>query len=414
MNLLFITNFFPPLHRGGYEEWCYEVACGLRERGHDVTVLTSRHRRNEINGSEPHWVLRDLHLEMTLTSFRNGLDFFINRRRRQQEDLDRLQMVLDGQAPDAIVIWGMWNLPRSVAAMAETLCPGRVVYYLGDYWPTLPSQYANYWDAPPASMVTAIPKFLLKWPARWIIKREPNVPLQFSHALFCSQFLCESLQSKGVEFGETRVVYGAIDASQYQTIACKKRSRQEESPLTLLYVGRLHPDKGVHTALEAVGHLVQEQHLRDIKLLIAGSGDASYVARLHRLAEDVGITDLAHFLGSVPKEKLPQVYEQADILLFPSVWQEPFGRTLVEGMASGLAIVSTCRGGAGEIVNDGVNALVFDAGDAIELAHEIQSLYRSPQLRERLAQKGYETAVEKFDLSRMIDEIEGCLTSLDV
>ncbi|MFW6098078.1 MAG: glycosyltransferase family 4 protein, partial [Chloroflexota bacterium] len=172
-------------------------------------------------------------------------------------------------------------------------------------------------------------------------------------------------------------------------------------------------DKGVHTALEAVGELMQEQDLRDIKVVIAGDGDATYAARLHELVKNLGITAVVKFMGSVAKEKLPHVYAQADILLFPSIWEEPFGRTLVEGMASGLAIISTRTGGAGEIVKDGHNALVFEAGNAIELARAIESLRRSPQLRQRLALKAQETALEQFALPRMVDEIESYLTSLE-
>jgi hypothetical protein len=158
MKCLFLTNFFPPASRGGYDLWCQEVARGLKNRGHEVVVLTSRHGRNQIKHPEPAWILRELHLEMELASLRNGLQFFTRRKAREDGRLCRLRQVVEGYAPDVLLIWGMWKLPRSLAALAENLKPGRVVYYVRDYWPTLPSQFKVYWQVPARNWVS--PDFL--------------------------------------------------------------------------------------------------------------------------------------------------------------------------------------------------------------------------------------------------------------
>ena len=52
------------------------------------------------------------------------------------------------------------------------------------------------------------------------------------------------------------------------------------------------------------------------------------------------------FLGMQPKDVMPELYAQADVFLFPSIWNEPFGRVLVEAMASGLVVLGTAKGGA--------------------------------------------------------------------
>lgn len=147
MKILFLTNFYPPASRGGYEQWCQEVGDGLRERGHEVTVLTSTYGRKDVH-NDPVWVKRELHLEMELASLKNALQFFTVRKNRERENLRLLQKTIDHFSPAVILLWGMWNFPRSLPVLAEKLLPGRVAYYMGDYWPTLPGQFENYWNAP--------------------------------------------------------------------------------------------------------------------------------------------------------------------------------------------------------------------------------------------------------------------------
>lgn len=80
MRILFLTNFYPPASRGGYEQWCQEVGDGLRARGHEVTILTSAHERDNLKSPDPRWVRRELHLEMELASLKNALWFFTRRK----------------------------------------------------------------------------------------------------------------------------------------------------------------------------------------------------------------------------------------------------------------------------------------------------------------------------------------------
>ena len=402
MRILFLTNFYPPLSRGGYEQWCQEVTDELRTRGHDIHVLTSRHERDATSQPEAEWIHRTLHLEMPFTSFSNGLLFFVNRTTREKENLAHLRRLIHDLEPDAVLVWGMWNLHRSLPALAEALMPGRVVYYIGDYWPTLPSQHEFYWEAPGRHWTTRGLKKLLGIPARQLLRRQERPPLAFAHALFPTAFLRDELKRKRVVFQKTQIIYGAIDTSLYSY-----RNRAGAArPLSLLYAGRLTHEKGVHTAIKAVGKLVHKHGIRTINLTIAGSGSAEYDAHLRQLAQKEQVEQLVTFLGPQPKEAMPALYDQADVLLFTSLWHEPFGRVLIEAMASGVVIIGTATGGAAEILIENENALVFPPGDAVTLAAQIARLIETPKLRQRLAQAARESTLDKFDLNRMATEIE--------
>lgn len=405
MRLLFLTNFYPPASRGGYEQWCQEVAEDLRDRGHEVVVMTSTHGQTELLEPEPAWIRRELHLEMELASLRNSLQFFTSRKARERENLIRLRQLVASFGPDAVLIWGMWNLPCSLPALAEKLKPGRVAYYMGDYWPTLPSQFEFYWQAPARNWATGVPKLLLKPVADRILAGEKPPALRFEHVIFPTAFMQAELKRKGVSPQETRIIYGAIDTSRYPY----RNGLSEAEPddlLSLLYIGRLTPDKGAHTAIEALGYLARQCGFNQLKLTIVGTGEPDYEAHLRQLARQEKIESAVTFLGAQPKEAIPALYHQADIFLFTSIWPEPFGRVLVEAMASGVAVVGTATGGAAEILVENQNALLFAPDDAVGLATQVARLVESPSLRQQLTKAGRQTALAKFDLQRMTTEIE--------
>lgn len=408
MRFLFLTNFYPPIGSGGYEQWCQEVAEGFRRRGHEVVVLTSRNGRKGIGYAEPEWIRRELHLEMAFESISNAFRFFTQRGKAEKENLALLSDLVADFRPEIVLVWGMWNLHWSLAARLEELAPGKVVYYMGDYWPTLPSQHNFYWDAPARNWATRIPKSFLKPIASLLLSREERPALALDRVIFPSEFLRDELQRKGIRMGETKVIYGGVNTRLFAGGNGALSSRNGR-PLSLLYTGRLAPEKGVDTAIEAMRILVYERGIKNINLALVGSGGRDYVIYLRNLVIEAHLQGRVTFLGALPKQAMPELYQQFDVSLFTSIWQEPFGRVLVEAMASGLAVVGTATGGAGEILSEGENALVFTPGNAADMADKITLLLDKPDLRHRLIENGRRIAQDKFDIQRMIGEIEAYL-----
>jgi glycosyltransferase involved in cell wall biosynthesis len=337
MRVLFLSNFYPPANRGGYAQWCQEVAEGLRNQGHEVLVLTSDHGYVEKQIHDPPWIRRKLKLEMDMISLRNSLLFFTRRKSREKENLIRLQQILEEFMPNAVLIWGMWNLSLSLAALVEKLKPGLVAYYMGDYWPSLPNQFVFYWQAPARNWITGIPKLLLRPIALRILSGEERPVLHFEHVIFPTIFMRDELLRKGLSPKETKIILGAVDTNRYEYRKNESNAQYTES-LSLLFVGRLTPEKGVHTAIEALSYLVHQRGYHQIKLIIVGGGEPDYEDYLHRLTRKEKVERVVTFISAQPKEVMPALYHQADIFLFTSIWPEPFGRVLIEAMASGLVV----------------------------------------------------------------------------
>lgn len=413
MRILFLSNFFPPAGLGGYEQWCQEVAIALRSRGHDVVVLTSDYRRHGLSASDSNWIRRVLHMEMELDSSRNAFNFFTNRIAREKENLGLLKRLLDDFSPDVTLVWGMWNLHRSLPALLEDVLPGRVAYYISDYWPMHPSQFENYWNADPRNKFTEIPKLLLKPIALKILSREKRPQLKMDHALCCSDFVRDTLVAQG-KLPSGIVLHGGTDHRPFLMAlqAGQKTVRLQGDPLHLLYFGRLIPDKGVHTAIEALGLLKKQNRLNGQKLTILGGGEADYTKKLSRMVSDLGLVEDVEFVPSVARDEMPVWLAKFDIYLFTSIWPEPMARSVMEAMSSGLLVIGTRVGGQSEMLIDNENSLTFQAGDAEDLAEKISMAFADPDLYMRLSASGQRMILEKFSLERMVDSIEAYLTTM--
>jgi glycogen(starch) synthase len=410
MRILFLSNFYPPLRAGGYAQLCYEVAQGLQALGHTIGVLTSNYKQEQAPVEEPR-VYRLLHLEGDLFYYQ-PLDFFISWHKHQQENQVNLMQVVDRFNPDILVIWSLWALPKTVAALAGRLLPDRVVYYLAGHWPVVEDMHSRYWHGPARHWFMRLPKRLLGAITLTRLARESRPTLKFEHVLCVSAALRDILIEQGLPLQHALVVHNGIDVEQFQ---CKSRLElfePEDRRLKLLYAGQLAHQKGVHTAVEAIAKLAHRPGMDQVSLMVLGRGHPGYEASLHTMVEKMNLGDYVTFHKPVSRDQMPALLRQFDVLVFPSIYEEPLARMTQEAMASGLVVVGTTTGGTKEILVDGQNGLTFAPENAEDLSEKIARLVTDPDLRCRLAKAGRQTVVEKFSIDRTVKEIEAYLQTV--
>ena len=409
MRVLFLTNFYMVQETGGEDQSCQQVVQGLIKRGHTTLVLTSMHRTNNVS-VETDGVYRSLYLEMDLVPWLHSLTFFTQRKARERHNLQCFERVLEQFVPDIVFIWGMWNLPWSLAALAEAKYPDKVVYRFATYWPTLPSQHELYWRAPGRKWYSQLTKKVLGQVALAMLASEnQRPPLTFKNAICVSATTRSRLIEAGIPVANARVIHTGIDAKQYLTNQHNHQPGGDNQTLNLLCAGRLVAEKSVDTTIHALQKLVFDQDIRSIRLSVAGSGSTEYESYLREIVTQGELGDYVSFLGHVPPEEMPRLLQQFEVLLMPSTWEEPFSRMVLERMVSGLVVVATPRGGTIEILTDGENGLLFTPGDAEDLARKITQLVEDPILLRRLANAGQQTVMERFTMTRMMDEVESYL-----
>jgi len=409
MRVLFLTNFYLVHGSGGEEQSCQQVVEGLKQRGHATLVLTSMHGSNNFP-VEADGIYRSLYLEMDLVPLRHSITFFTRRKAREKHNLQVFERVLQQFDPDIIFIWGMWNLPNSLPAFAESRYPHKVVYRFATYWPTLPSQHEFYWRTPGRNWYSRLPKRVLGNVAlAMLTKQAQQPPLTFRHAICVSAASRNVLVEAGVPVSHARIIHTGLDVKLYLNGGEKHSPRHEDPNLNLLYAGRIYPEKGIDTVIEAMIELVYGQGKRDISLSLAGSGSVAYENHLRQLVNQAGLDDNVLFLGWVPPEEMPLLLRKFDVLVMSSIWPEPFSRVVLEGMISGLVVVATPTGGTSEIVLDGENGLLFTPGNPEDLAQKIARLVDDPESRRKLAKAGKQTVTERFTMTKMMDDIESFL-----
>lgn len=447
MNILILSNFYPPHHIGGYGMLCMEVVNGLRDRGHRVTVLAGTHGV-PAPVSEGH-IHRLLTLESDLYYYRPQSALTYPRVKRQ--NLAILRRLVREEVPDLIFIWGMWALTKELAGAAEQLLPGRVVYYLANPWPIDPNLHKSYWDAPANSALHTLAKRLIRLPIRlWLREEWQPFNLQYAHVLCCSAAQRDQMLKAQVPLKQCPVVYEGIDLAPYVAQHARRQAakqglssranpngvafngaianghlpgkgaikavgnssvRQTKQALRLLFVGTLAEHKGVHTTIEALGELLAAERAQ-VQLTILGSGHPQYEERLRTLTKSNGVEDLVNFHTPIPRAELPHFLGEYDVLLLPSIWEEPLARIMQEGLASGLVVVGAATGGTAEVIRHNETGLLFPAADAGALATQIRRLLADPDLCYQLATAGQQSAIALFALPRMVDDIENYLAGI--
>ena len=177
------------------------------------------------------------------------------------------------------------------------------------------------------------------------------------------------------------------------------RARHGFEGRTLVFAGRLVPQKSIDVALDAV---VANP---DVSLLLAGEGP--YRERLERYAASLPLDGRARFLGPLPRQTVFELLRAADAALLSSSW-ENFPHMVVEALAVGTPVIATDAGGVTEILRDEENGLLVPMGDADALAAAIQRYFDDPELEARLRAAG-PASVERFAPDAIYTKLEALL-----
>lgn len=396
MRLLLASNLYPPHFLGGYELLCREAAEHFAARGHEVAVLASTHgvagpMEEDMGGVR---VLRTMRLEVPFEQ-----PYAFNPMRRLETarwNAARMRDALRAWRPQVVHAWSQLRLTTApMQAAADHGVP--IAWSFND------ANILAYRDRPSSgSIASGARRFL----CRHVLPGSSLDGLPFEHSTVISECLREDLLAGGLPAEQARLIHQGIHLEDYPL---RGGAGTIASPLRLCYAGQVHEYKGVHTAVEAAAHFARRHGRDSIALTVAGTGPEDYAARLRGMAEDAGLA--VEFLGRVPPGGMSDVYRRHDAFVFPSTWREPFGLTHLEAMASGLVVASTANGGQGEFLEDGVNALVFEPGDAAGLLQALERIHSDPPLVASLVRAARLTVEQRFDIRRYLDELEQFVAS---
>jgi glycosyltransferase involved in cell wall biosynthesis len=163
----------------------------------------------------------------------------------------------------------------------------------------------------------------------------------------------------------------------------------------VMYAGHMERRKGVHTLIRAAIHLLAERGRSDVCFLICGNtGDQS--KELQRMYAGMGIDEFIRFGGY--RDDLPQIYTSCYCGVIPSTGWDSFPRTSLEMAAAGLPVIASRLQGLPEAVADRETGLLFEPGDALELARCLAKLLDEPELASQFRRVARERCQREFTL----------------
>jgi glycosyltransferase involved in cell wall biosynthesis len=289
----------------------------------------------------------------------------------------------------------LWSQLRLTVAPARAIESSGVpfLYTFNDLHPT------GYRPARPGMDPRSIARFIVD---RVFYPDVTSRDLALTPSTAISETLREGLARGGMPVDECRVIYQGIPLESFRL---KEKPGSLHDPVRILYAGQLHPYKGPDTVIRAVQQISREG--RRVELTIVGSGPPSYLNQLRHLASS-GPAQVS-FTGQLPHASLPLYYRSHDLFVFPSVWEEPFGLTHLEAMASGTPVLSTPHGGPGEFLRDGETALFFPPGDEDALSSRIAQLIDDAALRNSMARAARTDVERRFSLAGYVDQLDALL-----
>ncbi|MCU0240851.1 MAG: glycosyltransferase family 4 protein [Vicinamibacteria bacterium] len=407
MRLLFLTNLFPPYVVGGNELLCADVTQALAERGHDVAVLCGRGNRflPEASQSGPR-AQRTVHPRFDLDLDAKEALFVEGRPPAPLAAFRRFvfhpgharitRQIIRAFRPDRIVSWNLHLL--SLAPLYAARRSGvPVIAHAFDR--CLLNSLCNL----PALMQASVPwkVALIRITQRTFLPlmRRRLRPLSVIHV---SEQMARTYAAGGFILGPARTLHTGVDCDRFPER--KPIARSDAAPLRLLYVGSLWEGKGLHTVLRPLGALLRAG--LPFELDVYGTGCTTYLDLLRRLISEEGLTGRVHLHGQVERERMRAVYAEHDLLIFPSLWEEPFASVVLEAMSSALPILATTAGGTSEAVRDGVEGLLIPPGDEQAMTHALRQLMQDAILRQRLGAAAAHTARLRFRLPDYVTRLE--------
>ncbi len=243
--------------------------------------------------------------------------------------------------------------------------------------------------APKAKIVMQTAQNILKRYPPPISFLEKRALKQVSAAYMCSETVREVLEIK--KFSKPAVVapFG-VDSELFYSKS--KESKAQDEPLTIGYVGRLMPAKGLLVLIEALAKIKSENW----RFLVVGDGERK--ALMQEKLSHHGLLERTEFTGAVPYHETPEYFHKMDVLIVPTRTtkkiREQFGRVIIEAMACEVAVIGSSCGAIPEVIADA--GLIFPESDSEALSKQLSRILNDMELRKNLALAGKKRVLENY------------------
>ena len=415
MRILIPTDSFPPVC-GGSGWSTYELARGLRSRGHEVTVVQPR--PGEVAG--PRETAFDGLRVLQFGAPAPNIPYVRNYYKSEKLTAALRHYIASLLRESGFDVLHAQHVMTTVAGIDAAKDAGvAAIATVRDYWPVC------YWsdllhtkeglalcpECTAANMRACIqPRAGAMWPLAL-----PMIPYMRANlaskrsglaradaVIAVSHRIAEDLRARAPELAKTRVevIPNAIDVAALRATAEQGAGRTENEGTGsdgayALYLGKLAPNKGTRYLID----VIRRADL-DWPLVIAGDGPDRAALEAEARASGKQVT----FLGWLDKDEATRWLARAGMLIFPSRGPESLSRVLIEASALGIPIAAMDTGGTRDIVEPGVTGLLSDSPEG--LAKDVRLLRHDEMLRRSLADAARRKVERQFEAGAVVSRIE--------
>lgn len=404
VHVLMVSEYFPPHAMGGGELSAFALARGLVKKKVQVSVLTSR-----FPGDSEEDILDGVRIYRRLKTGSGSGDISgnIGRLGFNSAVEKELPKLVESIKPDVVHAMNVTSLPgvsrvlgKGLKAIAHinsplAFCPKGTKLYKGNEY-TKKCTFSHFVPCFVSS------KELGRLSNRWYLKYNPvvwvviyyrwtkirNSLTKYQQYLPISTYMETWLHNYSVPDDKTQVLPNIIDLSAFS----KVKSKANRVP-KILYLGGYVNMKGLHVVLDALKGITQKYELH-----CYGSGQEK--GKLQELALKNGVKASLH--DEVKQTDLPNLLAGSDLLVFPSLVPEAFGRVALEAMAAAKPVIASKIGGITDIVIDNKTGRLVEAGNVEQWNKAIVDLLKNSKKRAVMGRAGKARATKEFTEEKIV------------
>jgi glycosyltransferase involved in cell wall biosynthesis len=381
--------------RGGMENHVKLLLEGLAARGHEITVISTRHPEGIEYEEEGN--LRLYYLANT--------NFGSTRKGWKAESLNRFLALHESDGFD--LVCSQQPIFPPIPKKIRNSIPVITLVQAHEAWGILSeiNQFLNLRNNLP-DLIKKVLSFVYHY-SNWEIVnfRKSDLIISPSHEVSSSLRYWYFTRTKKI-----RTIYNGVDTVRFRPDAeARKRILDYYPQLSgkkvLLFLSHVTRQKGLHLLLKVCPLLLRDEP--DIMILVVGGGE--YLEEAKEMSHQLGLVDQVIFTGMVDIDSIPDYITAADIFILPTLRKEGLPLSILEVMACKVPVITTNIGGNTSVIKNGLNGILIPPGNTSQLEEAIRSLLNDKEVASKLAEKGYEAILETFSLNKMLNSYERLL-----
>ncbi len=409
MKLLYITDVYPPEFETSVGSIVFNLAGGMKQRGHQVAILCATRDRQKVGRSEENGIM----VYRVFANFAEKLRAYLGLY-NPQSVRDVKKVFVDFE-PDVVHVhlvhyllsYHVLKLAKQSGAKVVMTAHDVMLFHYGKMTEfiyrhpelvegsgVIPIEF-NYH----VSTWQLLKRFKKRYnPLRNIIIR--HYLNYVDKILAVSESLKQALEQNGIK--NVDVVYNGIDADKWQTKNQEVEKFRQRFDLRdkkiVLFGGRLSGLKGSNQLVKTLALL--KEKIVNLVLLVVGTED-NYASEIKKMADQNKVNVV--FTGWLNGDDLKAAYYASDVVVTPSICLDTFNLMNIEAMAAAKPVVGTCFGGTPEIVKEQETGFIINPYNTQDFANKIVTLLSDEELAEKMGEAGRRRVRDNFTLKQQIE-----------